>query len=109
MEEIEALVASEEADVVLAVSPEQAEFEREIKRQVQKVRIPEKRIERRFYEAKVRAEEGMLRQVRSIGTSSVLMAGLSTEQRLQVTHNWEREWSHATVPWGKLEGYHLGR
>jgi hypothetical protein len=100
MEEMKALVASEEADVVLAASPEHSEFEREIERQVQKVRVPEKRIGRRFYEAKVQAGEGTLRQVRSIGTSSLLMAGLSTEQRLQATRNWEREWSHATVPWG---------
>jgi hypothetical protein len=73
MEEMEALVASEEGDVVLAVSPEQSEFAREIERQVQKVRVPEKRIGRRFYEAKVRAGEGTLRQVRTIGTSSLLL------------------------------------
>jgi hypothetical protein len=91
MEEMKALVASEEADVVLAASPEHSEFEREIERQVQKVRVPEKRIGRRFYEAKVQAGEGTLRQVRSIGTSSLLMVGLSTEQRLQATRNWERE------------------
>jgi hypothetical protein len=55
VEALEALVASEEADVVLAVSPEGSEFEREIERPVQKVRVPEKRIGRRFYKAKVQA------------------------------------------------------
>ena len=105
VEELEALVASEEADVVLAVlavSPERSEFEREIERQVQKVRVPEKRIGRRFSEAKVQVGEGTLRQVRSIGTSSLLMGGLSVEQRRLGTHGWQRDWSRAIVPWGDV-------
>jgi hypothetical protein len=109
MEEIEGLVASEVADMALAMPPWRLEFEHEIARQVQKVRVPEKRIGRRFYEAKLQAGEGTLRYVRSIGTSSLLMAGLSVGQRRLLTHGWQRDRSHAADPWGTLDHHKLWR
>jgi hypothetical protein len=107
--EIKEPVASEALDASLAISAEQSEFEREIVRQVQNVRVPEKRVGHRFYEAKVQAEEGVLRQVRLIGTSSPLMAGLSVDQRRLLTHGWQRDWSRAVVPWGTLDHNKLWR
>jgi hypothetical protein len=109
LKELEEPGALEDSDMALALSPERSEFEDEIVRQVRHVRVPEKRVGRRFYEAKVQAGEGVLSPIRSMGTSSLFMAGLSSAQRLQLSRAWQRNWSRAVVPWGKLDGNRLWR
>jgi hypothetical protein len=109
LRELEEPGAAEESDMPLATSLERSEFEDEIVRQVRHVRVPEKRVGRRFYEAKVQAGEGVLSPIRSMGTSSLFMAALPSAQRLQLSREWQRNWSRAVVAWGTLDGNRLWR